>query len=127
MLMLMVGFLQWWYTRGWARFMEGFLNRLRGLTDFFSLGLLVKTFFSPFRQISAYGDDNASLQQQFAQFWDKMLSRIIGAVVRFLIIIGGIVTLFVVTTVGFVLTLAWPLMPLMPIAGVVLSIMGVTL
>ena len=127
MLMLMVGFLQWWYTRGWARFMEGFLNRLRGLTDFFSLGLLVKTFFSPFRQISAYGDDNASLQQQFAQFWDKMLSRIIGAVVRFMIIIGGIVTLFVVTTVGFVLTLAWPLMPLMPIAGVVLSIMGVTL
>ena len=127
MLMLMVGFLQWWYTRGWARFMEGFLNRLRGLTDFFSLGLLVKTFFSLFRQISAYGDDNASLQQQFAQFWDKMLSRIIGAVVRFIIIIGGIVTLFVVTTVGFVLTLAWPLMPLMPIAGVVLSIIGVTL
>jgi hypothetical protein len=123
----MVGFLQWWYTRGWARFAEGLLNRLRGLTDFFSLGLLVKTFFSPFRQISAYGDDNASLQQQFAQFWDKMLSRIIGAVVRFMIIIGGIVTLFVVTTIGFVLTLAWPLMPLMPIAGVVLSIMGVTL
>jgi len=107
--------------------MEGLLNRLRGLTDFFSLGLLVKTFFSPFRQISAYEDDNASLQQQFAQFWDKMLSRIIGAVVRFMIIIGGIVTLFVVTTIGFVLTLAWPLMPLMPIAGVVLSIMGVTL
>ena len=115
--MLIVGFLQWWYSIGWMDFALKLVDRLKNLADFFSLGLLVRTFFSPFRQISAYGDDNANLQQQIA----------IGAVVRFLVIIVGIITLVLVTLFWGILFLAWPLMPLAPLAGVVLAIMGVTL
>ena len=127
MVMLIVSFLQWWYSIGWMDFALKLVDRLKNLADFFSLGLLVRTFFSPFRQISAYGDDNANLQQQIAQFFDKLLSRVIGAVVRFLVIIVGIITLVLVTLFWGILFLAWPLMPLAPLAGVVLAIMGVTL
>ena len=125
--MLMVGFLQWWYTRGWANFVRGMINKLQGLADFFSMGLLLKTFFSPFRQISAYESDNASFQQQISEFFDKLLSRIIGAVVRFLILICGIVALTAMVAFGGVMLVIWPLMPLMPIAGVILTIAGVAL
>jgi hypothetical protein len=64
--MLVVGFLQWWYTRGWMGFAQGLLDKIRSLADFFSLGLLLRTLFYPFRQISAYSDENASLQNKSA-------------------------------------------------------------
>ena len=125
--MLMVGFLQWWYTRGWSGFVHGLVNKLRNMADFFSLGLLLKTLFSPFRQISAYASDNANIQQRIQEFFDKLLSRVIGAIVRIIVIISGIVTLTVMVIFGVILFIIWPLMPLMPIAGVVMAIMGVAL
>ena len=125
--MLIVGFLQWWYSIGWMDFALRLVARLRNLADFFSLGLLFRTFFSPFRQISAYSDDNANIQKQISDFIDKLLSRIIGAVVRFFIIIFGIVSLMAVAALGGLLFLAWPLMPLMPIACIFLTLTGVTL
>ena len=127
MVMLIVGFLQWWYSIGWMDFALKLVDRLKNLADFFSLGLLFKTFFSPFRQISAYTSDDANIKQQITEFFDKLLSRIIGAVVRFLVIIVGIITLTAVTLFWGILFLAWPLMPFAPIAGIVLTIMGVTL
>jgi len=125
--MLVVSFLQWWYSRGWYNFAQEVLEKLHNLADFFSLGLLLRTFFSPFRQISAYTSDNASLQQSIAEFFDKLLSRIIGAVVRFFIIIFGIVAMLAVAVIGVALICIWPMMPFAPIAGIVLAMMGVTL
>lgn len=123
----MVGFLYWWYTRGWANFVRGLLNKLRGMVDFFSLGLLLKTFFAPFRQISAYQSDNASIQQRFQEFFDKLISRAVGAVVRFLIIICGIVAITAMIIFGVVVSVIWPIMPAVPVAGIVLAMTGVTL
>lgn len=125
--MLLVGFLQWWYSRGWASFAQGLLDRIRGLADFFSLGLLLRTLFYPFRQISAYGDENASLQAQLQQFLDKLLSRTIGAVVRIGILIFGIIAITIEAGLGALLVFAWPLIPLLSIATIILAVMGVTL
>ena len=125
--MLIVSFLQWWYGRGWLTFGYGFLEKLKGSADFFSLGLLLRTLFAPFRQISAYTDDFAPLQQRFMAFFDKLISRLVGFVVRLLIIIFGLVFLFFVAAIGSILVLAWPLMPLAPIAAIILCAMGVVL
>ena len=125
--MLMMGFLQWWYSVGWMDFALRQVERLRNLADFFSIGLLFRTFFSPFRQISAYGDENANIQQQIAEFFDKLLSRLIGAVVRFFIIIFGIIAILFVAAATGIMFLVWPILPLMPVISVILAIMGVTL
>lgn len=127
MVMLMVGFLSWWYTRGWATFVQKFINKLRGMADFFSLGLLFKTFFAPFRQLDAYTSDNASLQQQFHEFFDKLLSRLVGAAVRFLVIICGIISLVATMIGGFLAICIWPVMPILPIVGIILTMTGVAL
>lgn len=125
--MLIVSFLQWWYGRGWLTFGYGFLERLKGSADFFSLGLLLRTLFAPFRQISAYTDDFAPLQQRFMTFIDKLVSRAVGFVVRLLIIVFGLIFMFCLAAIGSVLVLLWPLVPLMPFAAIVLGMMGITL
>ncbi len=125
--MLIFGFLQWWYLRGWSIFARGLLDKLHNIADFFSLGLLLRTLFYPFRQISAYSDDNASLQVQFQAFFDKLLSRIIGATVRIGILIFGIVVIALEATLGVVLAVIWPFIPFAPIAAIILAIMGVAL
>lgn len=123
--MLVVGFLQWWYTRGWMGFAQRLLDKIRSLADFFSLGLLLRTLFYPFRQISAYSDENASLQKQISAFFDKLLSRTIGAVVRLGILIFGILAITVEAGLGAILAFAWPFIPLVPIVAVFCAIVGV--
>ncbi len=123
----MVGFFKWWYSRGWATFARNLLDKLHNSADFFSLGLLARTLFYPFRQISAVSDDNASLQASIQAFFDKMLSCTIGAVVRTCIMVVGIIAIVVEAVLGLVLILVWPFVPLVPVASIVLTVMGVAL
>ena len=125
--MLIFGFLQWWYLHGWSIFMHGLLDKLRNLADFFSLGLLLRTLFYPFRQISAYSNDNASLQMQIQAFFDKLLSRVIGAIVRIGILIFGIIAITIEAALGVALAILWPFVPLAPVAAIILTVSGVAL
>lgn len=122
----MLNLLSWWYTRGWADFLRRIGARLANLMDFFSIDLLFKTLFAPFRQISAGSAKNASLDVKFRMFVDRLVSRIIGAFVRIFVIIAGVVCLGVSGLVGLVSIILWPLLPALPIVGLVLSLSGVT-
>ena len=43
----------WWYSSGWKVFVSKLKTTLENITDFFSMGSLVRTLFKPYRQISA--------------------------------------------------------------------------
>jgi hypothetical protein len=58
-------------------------------------------------------------------FFDRLLSRFIGFVVRIFIIVAGIIAMTVQFVCGLVIALLWPCIPLLPIAGIVVSSMGV--
>lgn len=123
-MLLVVQLLRWWYTDGWARKARGVQARIDGALDYFSINLLFKTLFSPFRQISA-GRVDGPLNIKLRAFVDRLFSRVIGAVVRTLIIFIGLITILLVVVIGLVWLLVWSLMPLLPILGVYLSINGV--
>ena len=124
--MLAVSFLQWWYLRGWLIYFDGFRAKMRNLADFFSIGLLLRTLFQPFRQISAdETGEKGGLEGMLIAFFDRLLSRFIGFVVRIFIIVAGIIAMTVQFTCGLVIALLWPCIPLLPIAGIVVSSMGV--
>ena len=95
------GLLQWWYVGGWRIFASGLRNRLRNTADLFSIGILFKTLFAPFRQISAVGDGASRWQA----FLDRLFSRMVGGVVRLLIIQAGIITLVFQAIVGVLLVI----------------------
>lgn len=125
--MLAVSFLQWWYFRGWAIYFEGFRNRLRNMADFFSIGLLLRTLCQPFRQISANETgENGGPQGALVAFFDRLLSRVIGAIFRTLVILCGLIVLLLLLIGGLTLALVWPLIPIAPIFGIIVSFMGVS-
>ena len=96
------------------------------MADFFSIGLLLRTLFQPFRQISAdETGEKGGIQGALVAFFDRLLSRIIGFVVRVCIIIAGIIVMTLQFVFGALLALLWPCIPLLPIAGIIVSSMGV--
>ena len=123
--MLALSFIEWWYLHGWGKFSMGLVYKLQGAADFFSISLLLRSLFAPFKQISAYGSGDESLQGMIRDFGDKLLSRVIGAIVRIIILIAGIVWLLIETVASLALIILWPVLPLLPIVGVVMTIMGV--
>jgi len=98
--------------------------RLIAVADFFSIGLLAKTLFSPFRQISA-GNVSGPIGVQLRAFFDRLVSRFVGAFVRTSMIIIGTLALFLQSLLGFVTLIIWLIFPFLPVAGLILCVIGV--
>lgn len=121
--MLFMSLIQWWYGAGWRRRVQIMKTRIEGTMDFFSITLLLKTLFQPFRQISA-GQVDGSIDAKLRAFADRLISRIIGAVVRTVIIIAGLIAIALHILLGIGLLVGWAFVPLLPLVGLVLTVMG---
>lgn len=121
--MFLANILYWWYGGGWLDRVQIMKNRLAASADFFSFGLLASTLFAPYRQISA-GSITGSLGDQMRAFFDKSLSRVIGATVRSFMIIFGLVAMFLQILCGFVMLGFWLIIPFFPVIGLIMMIVG---
>lgn len=117
--------LRWWYSAGWLWVFDSVLvRRCNWILETFSAGDLARTLFAPFRQTYA-GKIKGGLDVQIRAFFDRLISRAIGFVVRgFLLLMAG-VGMMVVLVVAVALLIIWPLIPLLPFVGVALMGMGV--
>ena len=89
---------------------------------------LIRTLFKPFRQISASAaSDSASLDLKFHMFIDRLVSRFIGFFSRLTLLIAGSLIIIIGGIVSLILIILWPIVPFIPIAGIILTITGVTL
>ena len=61
---------------------------------------------------------------QIRAFFDRLISRTIGGIVRSFMIIFGIVALTVTAMVGLVFIIAWALVPVLPLLGAGLAVVG---
>ena len=84
------------------------------LQDTFSLSLLIRTLFSPFRQISV-GSVGGPLGVQIQAWFDRVISRFIGAMVRTFMILAGVVVITLSLLVGMIRLVLWLLLPALPI------------
>ncbi len=121
--MLIVSLLQWWYGDGWARQLIYARDRVIGINDYFSVDLLAKSWFEPFRQISA-GRVQGSLSAHWQAFVDKTISRFIGSFMRTLLIIIGCVAILIYGIASVLAVVIWALVPVLPIVGLVFTLIG---
>jgi hypothetical protein len=122
-IMFILGILSWWYGAGWRRRAMAIREQLTATIDFFSIDLLLRTLFSPFRQISA-GKVRGPIGVQLQAFFDRLVSRLIGGMVRSFMVLMGVIAIFLNIVIGFVLLIVWGTVPLLPIAGIGLFAMG---
>ncbi len=121
--MLIIGLFSWWYGDGWRQRAVMAKNRLASLLDTFSIELLVKTLFAPFRQIDA-GKVEGTLNVKIQAFISRLISRIIGAFMRTILIFVGVASLILSLVVNGVVLVAWPFVPILPIVGIILTLSG---
>lgn len=114
--------LQWWYGPGFGWVFRGLLvEKLRYIADVFSVKEMITTLFAPFRQTYVGKASGVSKLQAFA---DRSVSRAIGFVVRLLLILTATIAAVIVLVIGLVLTVSWPLLPLLPVVSIILAITG---
>ena len=123
--MLTTGLISWWYTDGFKLFAGKVFTKLGDTADFFSIFSLLKTLFAPYRQISANATGN-SIDAKMMAFLDRLVSRLVGSVARLGIIIFGTIVLILQLVLSLVSLIFWPLLPVVPVACIILSITGVT-
>lgn len=121
--MFLVGMISWWYGSGWKGQLRRVRDRLAATASYFSIGQLLATLFSPFRQISA-GNVDGSAAVQLRAFFDKTLSRVIGAIVRLFTILAGIISLLFQSIFEFIILVIWLLLPVFPIVGLIIFAIG---
>ena len=128
MLMAIAEMFLWWYSSGWKVFVGKLKTALSSITDFFSMGSLVRTLFKPYRQISAeVARDGASLDIKFHMFLDRLISRIVGFFSRLTLLFVGIIIIIFGSIFSLILIILWPIIPLLPVVGIILTAIGVTI
>lgn len=120
-----MGILSWWYGRGWRGRLRLMGDRLKSTAELFSIGQLLSTLFDPFRQISAGRVDGSAAVQIKAAF-DKLLSRIIGLIIRTITILIGLIVLIFRGFFETIFVIFWLIIPLFPVFGLVMMIFGWT-
>ena len=124
--MIVTDLLSWWYGAAWANVWQSVFSSARGVLDAFSVGLLARTLFAPFRQIDA-GSARGSLSVQWRAWFDRTFSRFIGFGVRTVMIVSGCVSALFVVCFGLLWAVFWFFIPLLPIVGVFLLLSGWTI
>ena len=122
--MLFVSLIRWWYSDGWRLRAQKMSSKLDGVIDYFSIDLLLKTLFQPFRQDGA-GRVEGSLDVKMRAFADKMISRMLGAIIRLFILVFGLIAIALYVLYTLVVLVTWFFIPLAPLVGVVLAVLGV--
>ena len=118
---MFVGFFTWWYGDGLSARVKAIGGRLSRVSDFFSVGLLVQTLFTPFRQLST-GSVSGPLSVRLQAVFDNLLSRLIGAGVRSVMIVAALISSLATLVYGVLVVIGWLLLPVLPIVGILVTV-----
>ena len=121
--MFLVDITSWWYGNGFIRRISIAKANFRKTLDFFSIQILLKTLFKPYKQISADESSN-SINMFFQVFFDKLISRIVGLFARTFMIVMGIIVIIFQSILSCLTIIIWLIIPILPVAGIILAIIG---
>lgn len=117
MLMMALELFKWWYSDGWLMWYRRMLSRTERILQIFSVPILVRTMFAPWRRIvSAPGGGLAGI---FRAMVDNAVSRLVGGGVRLIVLITAGLAMILSLLLGILELIIWPLVPL----GIILSLL----
>ena len=117
--MFIVYLLQWWYGAGWRRQIGLVGTRVSKVAKAFSGGTLLRTLFSPWKQLVAANERDAAINDKFRAMLDNLVSRFVGFSVRSITLVAALFTIVFVFVANLAIVIVWPFVPLLPIACVV--------
>lgn len=109
--MLIVAFVQWWYGPGWRDVANRVAGRIRHAYLDFSVPILLRTLFAPWRRITT--DSGGAIGQQLRAVVDNTVSRFVGLAVRLMALLLALLMITGTLVFGGLLLLIWPLLPVL--------------
>lgn len=122
--MVIVLVLKWWYSAGWQwTWNQSVKERIHWVNEAFSIPALIRTWFSPFKQ--TYNKVNkGSIDLRVQAAVDNFVSRMIGSLLRTVIIFVGILAILGALILGVLVVIIWPFIPFLPLLAVLFSVSG---
>lgn len=98
----------WHYTKAWGDIFRIIANYLWFVGNFFSINLLLRTLFSPWRRLGARSGEESI----FGTLVINFLMRFIGFGMRLGTVIVGALSLLLTMALGSIVLLAWLFLPI---------------
>ena len=109
----LVFYVVWHYSRALHDFLALWENAFRMMVHFFSIPLLLKTFFSPFHRLTETPPRGFHPGDFIAAKAVTLIMRFVGIFLRTFLIVAGVFSLVVVALGGAVLFVGWLLLPVL--------------
>lgn len=113
MLMLFLAFIRWWYGDGWLNTIKKSKQSMISLAQSYSISMLLRTLFSPWKQLNATPRANMSMNDRMGVVLDKLISRFVGFMVRFITLTTAGISLLFMLLARAVWIAVWPAVPLL--------------
>ena len=110
-------YILWHYTQAFAEILHIWKNLFWFTINFFSLSELMRSFFSPWKRITEERGNGFNFEDLAGFIIINLISRIIGMILRTVIILAGVAVLLILIA-GIILTyLLWVTAPLLIISS----------
>ncbi len=118
---IVILFINWFFIKVPKDIFKGWINFLRFNLYYFSIGLLLRTCFSPWRGF-VWKYPRGLSTKHFEVFFSNVLSRLLGFIMRILLIFIGIIAESIVFLTGIIVILLWYFSLPLLIAGFYLAL-----
>lgn len=116
---ILILYLQWHFLDVPKNILIGWKNCLRFNLNYWSIALLLKTFFSHWRRYQYSYGRGFDFGRYFEVFSFNMISRVLGAIMRSVFIILGLLTEILIILAGIIALLLWLILPALLIFGLI--------
>jgi len=114
--------LRWWYVTGWMQAARRIGEWTSSVERMFSLSLLLRTLFAPWRRIITPG--GRGLDAKVHAALDNLVSRAVGFVIRIFVILAAGISMLTALVLGVFMAIIWPVLPVAILYCIVRGVTG---
>ena len=107
----------WHYLEMPKELLRAWKNFLKFNFEYFSIRLLIKTLFFPWRRYQMSYGRGFDIGRFFESFFSNLIFRTLGAIVRSVLIFIGLLAQFFIIFIGVIIIALWLFLPLFLILG----------
>ncbi len=111
MIALIQSYFFWHYTHALQELLQNIKNFLKFLYHFFSIGILFKTFFAPWRSLGEPYPRGFKPVESISILLNNLSLRMIGIALRTTVILIGLLALFLSAVVSVAFFIIWLIAP----------------
>ena len=112
----------WWLVEAPRKIVLAWKNFLLFNLNYFSVVLLLKTFFSPWRRYESSYKGGFNLGKYVENFLSNIIFRFLGAIIRSVLIIAGLVVEVFILVIGFSVLILWIISPFIVLGSFIFGI-----